>query len=39
MSHLAETRSPQPGDLLVAIGGGTGFICTVAVIGFRHPQW
>jgi 3-oxoacyl-[acyl-carrier-protein] synthase-3 len=34
INHLVETGRPKPGDLLVTLGVGTGFMWTVAVLEF-----
>ncbi|ALO07923.1 3-oxoacyl-ACP synthase III [Streptomyces venezuelae] len=40
MNHVVEARNPQPGDLLVTMGVGVGFMWTVAVLEFTEsPQW
>jgi 3-oxoacyl-[acyl-carrier-protein] synthase-3 len=40
MNHIAEERGPRPGDLLVTMGVGVGFMWTVAVLEFlRTPTW
>jgi 3-oxoacyl-[acyl-carrier-protein] synthase-3 len=40
INHLVETRRPKPGDLLVTVGVGIGFMWTVAVLEFLDvPNW
>ena len=40
MNHVAEACAPQPGDKLVTMGVGIGFMWTVAVLEFTEtPQW
>jgi 3-oxoacyl-[acyl-carrier-protein] synthase III len=40
LNHLMETGRPQPGDLVVTVGVGLGFMWTVAVLEvLRTPRW
>lgn len=40
INHVAEARAPRPGDLLVTMGVGVGFMWTVAVLEFLEtPAW
>lgn len=40
MNHVAEARNPHPGDLLITMGVGVGFMWTVAVLEFlESPAW
>ncbi|GAA2382309.1 ketoacyl-ACP synthase III [Streptomyces glaucosporus] len=40
MNHVVEERDPRPGDFLVAMGVGAGFVWTVAVLEFLEtPRW
>ncbi|MDV5145200.1 hypothetical protein R1T08_13470 [Streptomyces sp. SBC-4] len=40
MNHVAEARNPRPGDFLVTMGVGVGFMWTVAVLEFTGtPAW
>jgi 3-oxoacyl-[acyl-carrier-protein] synthase III len=40
LNRLFETGRPQPGDLVVAVGVGLGFMWTVAVLEvLEAPQW
>lgn len=40
MNHVVEARQPKPGDLMVTMGVGVGFMWTVAVLEFTEsPQW
>lgn len=40
LNHLVESGRPKPGDLVVTLGVGTGFMWTVAVLEFLDvPQW
>ncbi len=40
LNHLIETGRPKPGDLIVTVGAGIGFMWTVAVLEVVDvPQW
>ncbi|MFG2134419.1 ketoacyl-ACP synthase III family protein [Streptomyces sp. NPDC048751] len=40
INHVVEAREPRPGDLLVTMGVGVGFMWTVAVLEFLDtPKW
>jgi 3-oxoacyl-[acyl-carrier-protein] synthase-3 len=40
LNHLVESRRPQPGDMVVMIGVGIGYVWTAAVLEFLDtPAW